>query len=268
MANIPLEPYICWKRIWKGNAALQKLLKSWARVVTDCPELLTPDNGVRSQLPELTCSRLLKGDRGSEREPLNKLWHCQALCNIPLLQSTTKALQFHCRTRWGWGERKKQRSEKRVLWKWTQFSEVVQRKWKARTLINVFQLHTHTHTHTDQVYFPVTPRDAIQPAPPAPSIASLSLSSCSGNVPRAVLQTIAAQLKMEMKQPPSPSHPGLAEDFGCRDRFKILDSKKLCHLAQDDEPTHYFKVIFVLKHSYQFLWQLIVGHRFLIQETS
>lgn len=148
MANIPLEPYICWKRIWKGNAALQKLLKSWARVVTDCPELLTPDNGVRSQLPELTCSRLLKGDRGSEREPLNKLWHCQALCNIPLLQSTTKALQFHCRTRWGWGERKKQRSEKRVLRKWTQFSEVVQRKLKARTLINVFQLHTHTHTHT------------------------------------------------------------------------------------------------------------------------
>ena len=79
-----------------------------------------------------------------------------------------------------------------------------------------------------------------------------SPSSCSGNIPVSVLQATAAYIKKRSKTL-SPCHPGLAEDFWCRDRLQILDSKELCHLARDDELTHYFKVIFEQNRSYQFL---------------
>lgn len=87
-----------------------------------------------------------------------------------------------------------------------------------------------------------------------------SLSSCSENIPVPVLQQLQKKHTLPVTQ-------------GCQKNSGVgTDStswiQRSCHLAWDDKRSHYFKVMFELKHSYQFLWQLIVGHRFLTQETS
>lgn len=85
-----------------------------------------------------------------------------------------------------WGERGRERaiSEKMVLWKLAQISEVVQRKRKARASINVFQLPTHTLAKLAFWSLPVMLFSFLH---------SPLQSVCSGDIPVAVLQAAAAR---------------------------------------------------------------------------
>lgn len=67
------------------------------------PELLNQDNSTRSQPLEPASSGFSKGEcvKGSRGASHGRgSTHCQTLCNTPLSQVTTKALQFPCSIRW------------------------------------------------------------------------------------------------------------------------------------------------------------------------